>query len=147
MLPKIHNISKKASNESFSKLNFVQEVWERYVLPPPPAELWLLKDWYGWNIILYWNCKLHSFRAERYQKYTLFERKLQMKVVENWICTRSLRACMFLSPRPPQVELWPSEDWCGWNIILYWKRKLHSFSVESCQKYAVFQRKLEMKVL
>ncbi len=105
--PKIRIISKKASNESCLKLNFVQAVREHVRFSPVPAELWPSKDWNGWNIILYWNCKLHSFGAEHCQKYALF----QMKAVQNWISYKKSETA-YVSLPPPAV-LQPSKEWAG----------------------------------
>ncbi len=60
LLPKIRINSKQASNESCSKLNFVQKSPGARTPISPGMELRPSKDWYGWNLILYWNCELHS---------------------------------------------------------------------------------------
>ncbi len=54
------NYFKNVSNESCSKLNFVQKILERICLSHHGAELRASKDWYGCYIIWYWNCKFHS---------------------------------------------------------------------------------------
>ncbi len=59
------------------------QVRERICLSPQGVKLGASKDWYGFYMD--WNYKLHSFRAQRYQKYALFQEKLQMIVVQNWI--------------------------------------------------------------
>ncbi len=57
-LPKIRIASKKCSNKCCSKLNFVQKCSRAHVSICPRVELGGLKDWYSWNIMLYWNGKL-----------------------------------------------------------------------------------------
>ncbi len=106
---------------------------------PKLTKLWPLKDWCDWNIMFYWNCVLHSFRAENCQKYALFQRKLQLKVVQNWILYKKSES-VYVFPPPPSPSGASLKDCYGWNVILNWNCKLHSFTAKSCQKYALFQR-------
>ncbi len=84
ILPKIRITSKKASSESCSKLN---SVWKsiRALMSYLPREQSYRSQKIDMVVIWYLNCKLHSFRAPCCQNYTLFQEKLQMKVVQNWI--------------------------------------------------------------
>ncbi len=107
----------RTSNESCSELNFVQAVREHVCIPPPTAGLWPSKDWNSWNIILYWNWKSHSFRAERCQKYALFQRKLQMKAVQNWISYKNSEAYVSL-PIPSGATTFERLIWLKYNILL-----------------------------
>ncbi len=68
LVPRL-NGKKKASNRSGSKLNFVQKSPRTHMI--------------DMVVIQYRNCKLHSFRAQCCQKYALFQKKHQMKVVQN----------------------------------------------------------------
>ncbi len=54
----------------------------------------IFKTFYQY-IIWYWNCKLHSLYSS-YQKYTLFQKKLQIKDVQNWISIREALRIDFL---------------------------------------------------
>ncbi len=65
-----------------------------------------------------------QFRAQRCQKYASHEKKLPIKVVQNWIFYKKVSKwiCLSLS----RVELRESKDWYGWNIILYRKGEIHS---------------------
>ncbi len=59
------HIKKKTSNKSCSELNFVQKSPQTHMAiscPHPNTQNGAggSKDRYGWNIILYWNGKLHS---------------------------------------------------------------------------------------
>ncbi len=60
MLPKIHNILKKASNKSFSALNFGQNSSQGHRSISPWSGARGLKRSYGWNNKFYRNRKIHS---------------------------------------------------------------------------------------
>ncbi len=87
-----------------------QKVHEHICLSPPPpgVEIGSWKYWHGWKMILYWNSKNIQFRAQRCQKYASHEKKLQIKVVQNWILYKKVPECICLSP--PEVELEGSKD-------------------------------------
>ncbi len=64
-----------------------RKVGERICRSPLGAELGPSKNWYGCDIIWYWNCKLHSFRVQCCRKYELFKKMLQMRnMLITWIC-------------------------------------------------------------
>ncbi len=68
------------------------------------------------------NTSIH-FRAEGCQKYWLYQKMIQIKVVENSISCKKLTGRVCLSPPPPRVELWGSKDWLVSNILMYWNGK------------------------
>ncbi len=68
-LPKIRITSKKASNKSCLKLNFVQKSPKCICLSPAGVELGTLKDWHVRSIIL---------QGKRGQKYTSHQKKLRI---------------------------------------------------------------------
>ncbi len=55
----MHDI-KKATNKSCLELNFVQKSPRAHMSIFHRVVLGGSKDWYDWNIILYWNGKIHS---------------------------------------------------------------------------------------
>ncbi len=86
-----------------------------------------------------------QFRAQCCQKYTSHPKKLQIKIVWNWISHKKVRKHICLSFG--KVELGGAKDWYGWNIILHWNSKIHSFRDQRCQKYASHQKKVQIKVV
>ncbi len=57
------------------------------------------------------------FRTEHCEKYALYEKTLQIKVVEHWSLYKKVSGLICLSP--PKVELGNSKDYHLWNIIMY----------------------------
>ncbi len=58
-----------------------------------------LENWYGWNIIMYITASCIHFQAEHWQKCQLYGKKLQVKVVLNYIPTKnSVNAYVFHPP-------------------------------------------------
>ncbi len=79
MPPRITITSKKASNKSSSELNFVQKSPHVRMSISPRVEQENSKDWYGWNIIFYWNCKLHSIYGSTPLKIRIISKKSSNK--------------------------------------------------------------------
>ncbi len=137
MLLKIRLISKKASNESCSKLNFVQKR-PRAHMPISPRSgaralerlLWLL---YGTETANYIHLWLNSAKNTHYFK------KLQMKVVQK----KSPGACIFISTRSGAMTL-ERLIWLKYNIVL----KLQiTFGLGHLSKNTLLPKKLQMKVV
>ncbi len=74
---------KKASNKSCSELNFVHKIPRAHMSISPQSWTRAYKDQYIWNLIIYMNGKLGS--AECYEKYWLYEKPLQTKIIQNKI--------------------------------------------------------------
>ncbi len=70
--------------------------------------------------------KYIQFGAKRCQKYELYEKLLEIKVVEHWIPYTKVRGSTCLSRFPPRVELGGFKDCYISNIILYWNGKVDS---------------------
>ncbi len=115
-LLKILIILKKASNKSCLELNFIQKVRERTYLPPLPQSGAMGIErliWLKYYIVLKQEITFNL--GLNYQKYASHQKKLQIKVVWNWISYKKVRECICLSPFG--VELWGSSAYS--NRTLY----------------------------
>ncbi len=70
------------AEQKLYKIKFPTKYSWAYVFIPPS---WVDYGHQRFAIIeiMHWNKKLGSFRAERYQKYQLYRKMLQSKVVQN----------------------------------------------------------------
>ncbi len=80
-----------------------------YPSPPPWVEPRELERWYGLNIELYRNGKLHSLLGWTLLKIRIILKKLQIKVFRHQILDKKVCEGICLSP-PPGVELGGSKD-------------------------------------
>ncbi len=122
-LPKIHIISKKALNESCSKLNFVQKGLGACMSISNQSGAMTLERsiWLKYNIVL----KLQIiFNLGLLPKIRITSKKASMTIVQNWISYRKVRECICLSPH--RAKLGASKDWYGCYIIWYWNCTLPS---------------------
>ncbi len=94
-------------------------------------ELGAPKICYFWNIIIYWNGKVH-FRPEHCKKYRLYRKMFQTSWAE--LTGR-------ISPSTPGVELGRSKYLRFWNIIIHWNEKVH-FRARRCKKYHISKNAL-----
>ncbi len=85
------------------------------------------------------------FRAQCCQNYWLYQKIIQIKVVENWISYKKVSGDTCLSL--PAVELGDSKDWYVSNIILYWNGKVGLFLGSMLPKIRIYQKMLWIKVL
>ncbi len=69
------------------------------------------------NIIMYYNGKVCSLWGSTLPKIRITSKKLQIKVVQNWISYKKVRERICLTP--PWVELDGSKDQYVWNLIIY----------------------------
>ncbi len=98
-LLKIHIASKQVSIKSFSELNFVQrKSASAYVYLPPEWSCGARKI--GKFEVLFYRKTVNyiQFRAQRCQKYTSHQKKLPIKVVQNWILSKKVHKRICLSP-------------------------------------------------
>ncbi len=71
------------------------------------------------NIMCVYTCaNTHITKKTLMLKIRIKLKKLQIKVVRNWISYKKVRECIRLSL--PGVGLVGLKDWYGWNSILYW---------------------------
>ncbi len=68
----------------------------------------------------------NHFGAQWCQKYAVLQKKLQIKVVWDWISYKKVPERICLSP--PGVDLESSKDWYLSDIILYRSGKVDSLS-------------------
>ncbi len=123
-----------------------EKVSVRMCPSPPGGELGGSKDCHLWNIIVCTEMgKWIYFRAQCYPNYRLYQKIVLIKVAENWNSYKKVTGRTSLSL--PGVELRCSKDWYVSNIILYWNGKWIHFRVQRCQKYALYQNMLRIKVL
>ncbi len=78
------------------------------------------------------------FRARCYQKYARFQKKLQMKVAQNWTSHKKVPERKCLSPYG--AELGASKDWYGCYIYC-WNCKWHSIKAQGYQKIRIFSKR------
>ncbi len=88
---------------------------------------------------------IFHFWVERCQKYASHQKKLQIKVVRNWISPEKVRKRICLSF--PGVELGGSKDWQVQNIIMYRNSKLHLIQCSMLPKIRMHEKKLPIKVV
>ncbi len=126
MLGKIYITSKKVSNKKLFGIEF----WAK---KSASVYVYLPLEWsYGARKIdkfevLFCRETVNylQFRARHCQKYTSHQKKLPIKVVQNWISSKKVRKGICLSP-PPREELEGLKDWQVRSIIMYWNGKLYS---------------------
>ncbi len=140
-LPKIRITSKKASNKSCLKLNFIQK---------SPGAHMSISPWSGARGLE--RLASSNYYSEGKQKITFnlglnaaknthgIKKKLQIKVVQNWISYKKVRECMCLSP--PGVELWGSRDTHLWKIIMYKNGEVDSVWAPMPPKIHIASKKL-----
>ncbi len=127
---------KKGSNKSCSKLNFVRKSpWAHKSTSPQSGASELERlIWLKYYFVR--TAKYIQFRAQRCQKYTSNQKKLQIKVVRNWILYEKVhqRICLFPSwsgaRRLDMVEL----------LFCSEMAKYIQFRAQHCQKYASNQK-------
>ncbi len=124
MPPKIRITLKKASNKSCSELNFIQK-------KNPRVHMCIShKEWsYGARIIdmvKIWCCteiaNYIQFRVQRCQKYASHPKKLQIKIVWNWISYKKVheRTCL-ISPM-----VWSHGAWKT-DMIKIWRTEITNY--------------------
>ncbi len=84
-----------------------------------------------------------KFKTQRCQKYASHEKKLQIKVVRNWISYKKVRERMCLSP--PRVQLGGLKDWHVWSTVYREMANYIQFRAQPCQKYASHTKKASDK--
>ncbi len=67
-----------------------------------------LERWYGWNFKLYRNRKLHSLLGWTQPKYTLFRKRLQIKIF--WHRISDKKVCEGICLSSPGVKLGASKE-------------------------------------
>ncbi len=147
LLPKIRIISRKVSNESCSKLNFVQKSSRAHISFSTQSGAKGLERliWYGTETTNY--IKFRAWRCQKgsYQKYALLQKKLQMKVVQNWTLYRKVRKCICLISPLSGARAWLI--WCGTETANCIQFRAQCCQKGSCQNYPLLQKKLQMKVV
>ncbi len=126
-LAKIRITWKKPSNESCLEIEFrSKKSVSPYVYPPLPwVELWGLKDWYVWNIIIIKEtANYFHFRAQCCQKYASHSKQsFKYKFSELNFEQKRLRALIYLTQSGPR---WPERlTWKKYYIALLWQKILN----------------------
>ncbi len=78
--------------------------------------------------------KYFHFGSRHCQKYVLYPKMLQIKVVEHWILYKKI--CRLLRLSPSEMVLGAPKIHIFWNILMFKKRKVDSLwgSMQHCQK-------------
>ncbi len=97
MLPKIHMISKRASNKRCLKLNFVQKSPQGICLSE--VELGCSKDQYIWHLLTYRNGKLGSLYGLTMPKVRISRKAWNKSCLELNFLQKSPRAHLSIYPR------------------------------------------------
>ncbi len=147
MWEKLRITPKKASNESFSELNFIQKVCEHIRLSPlwsgaSGFERLTCSKYYD-----VWKCQITFNLGLNVAKNTHHIKKLLIKVIWNWILYKEVceRICLSLLPllkwslgarKINMVEILYCTETT--NYIYFW--------VEQCQKYAPHEKSFKYKL-
>ncbi len=108
-LLKIRITSKKFQIKAVRNWILSKKVPERLCLSHPRVELGGSKNWQVWSIVLKGKSKLRSTLGLNAAKNThRIKKKLQIKVVRNWISSKKVRDCICQSS--PE-KLGGSKDW------------------------------------
>ncbi len=85
-----------------------------------------------------------TFGLNAARKYTLFQKKLQIKVFRHRILYKKVREGICLSP--PRVGLGCLKDEIAKILNCIETENCINFWAERCRKYALFQKKFQIKV-
>ncbi len=91
-------------------------------LPTPGVQLRAFKNRHVSNILLYWNGKVNALWAEHYRNYQLYQKMVQIKIVENEISYKKVSGHAHLPPTGAQLGA--SKNRYVSNILLYWNGKM-----------------------
>ncbi len=87
-----------------------------------------------------------KFRAQRCQTYVSRTKKLQIKVVRNWISYKKVPERICLSP-PPKVELGTRKIGI-FEVLLCREMAIYiQFRTQRCQKYTSHEKKFQIKLV
>ncbi len=100
-------------------------IYNTLCLSHPRGELGNSKDGHFWNIKIYKTAKLIHIRTKRCQKYVLYWKRLQIKVLEHSISYVKVSRCICLSPA--RRELGSYKDGYFRNIKMYKNDTVDSF--------------------
>ncbi len=139
-LPKIRIASKKASNESCSKLNYVQNsLWAHMTIP-----LWSgargLERLAVWSIILKGNSKLYSISDSMLPKIRIVSKKASNKSCSelNYVQKSHERICLSTTG----TELGSSKYWQVEVLLCRETAHYIQFRAQCCQKYASHEKNI-----
>ncbi len=115
-------------------IEFGPKKYEHICLSPPGVKLGGSKDWQVRSIILKGNSKLHSIYGSMLPKLPITSKKLQIKVIWNWIFSKKIHKRICLSAEG--VELWGSKIlsffWCD---VYFWQRFPYRIILRTCQSF------------
>ncbi len=121
---------------------------EHIRLSSTEVELEGTKDWYSWNIILIRNGKIHSILGSTPQKYASNQKKLQIKVLQNWILYQKVRERVYLHPHPPPQSRARRLKRLIWLKYYFIPKRQNTFNFGlNTRKIRIKSKKLQIKVL
>ncbi len=142
-LLKVRITSKKASSKSCAELNFVRKSpWAHKSISPVSGSRGLQRS----ICLKFYNVqkwKMWFTLGLSDAENTQYIKKLQIKVVRNWILYKKVTERICLSP--PRVEPAVSKDQYIWNLIMYKNGKLDSLWGSTMPKICISSKKASNK--